>query len=133
MTRTSIPTQRVLVPMIAVSRSSQSNTPTEHTLLATTHPNDHDSKHSDSTPSTERAPNVGTRIALDHAVSQLGPDEQRVLTRNAERLALGATTYGPLTLVSDPRFFRSKEAREEVEDALVYLACAWLKGEEVAA
>jgi hypothetical protein len=76
---------------------------------------------------------VGTRIALDHAVSQLGPDEQRVLTRIAERLALGATTYGPLTLVSDPRFFRSKEAREEVEDALVYLACAWLKGEEVAA
>jgi len=30
---------------------------------------------------------------------------------------------------TDPRKFRSKEAREELEDALVYLACAWLKTE----
>ena len=52
--------------------------------------------------------------------------------RIAERLVLGATTYGPLDIASDPRSFRSREAREEVEDALVYLACAWLKGEEVA-
>ena len=72
---------------------------------------------------------MGVRVALDFAVSKLGPDEQRVLTRIAERLALGATTYGPLAVASDPRSFKSKEAREELEDALVYLACAWLKSE----
>jgi hypothetical protein len=76
---------------------------------------------------------MGTRVALDFVVSKLGPDEQRVLTRIAERLVLGSTTYGPLDLSTDPRSFRSQEAREEVEDALVYLACAWLKTEEVAA
>jgi hypothetical protein len=32
-------------------------------------------------------------------------------------------------LAGDTRAFRSKEAREELEDALVYLACAWLKSE----
>jgi len=106
---------------------------TEHTMQPQHEPNEHDQQHEDSTPSTERAPTMAARVALDFAVSQLGPDEQRVLTRIAERLTLGATTYGPLSLVSDPRSFRSKEAREEVDDALVYLACAWLKGEEVAA
>jgi hypothetical protein len=38
----------------------------------------------------------------------------------------GAPMPDPTT---DPRKFRSKEAREELEDALVYLACAWLKTE----
>ena len=41
----------------------------------------------DDAPSTERAPLMGTRAALDYAVSQLGPDEQRTLTRIAERLS----------------------------------------------
>jgi hypothetical protein len=86
----------------------------------------------DSNPDTIRDPDMGTRVALDLAIARLGRDEQRVLARIAERLVLGATTYGPLDIPSDPRSFRSKEAREEVEDALVYLACAWLKGEEVA-
>ena len=85
----------------------------------------------ESPPSTERAPLMGVRAALDHAVSSLGHDEQRVLTRIAARLAHGATTYGPLDLASDRRSFTSKEAREEIEDALVYFACAWLKSEEV--
>ena len=31
--------------------------------------------------------------------------------------------------IDDERAFRTKEAREELEDALVYLACAWLKAE----
>ena len=86
----------------------------------------------DSNPDTVRNPDLGTLCALDQAIARLGRDEQRVLTRIAERLVLGATTYGTLNLTSDPRSFKSREAREEVEDALVYFACAWLKGEEVA-
>jgi hypothetical protein len=34
-----------------------------------------------------------------------------------------------LHLTRDPRSFRGTEARQEIEDALVYLACAWLKAE----
>lgn len=83
-------------------------------------------------PDTIRTPDMGILCALDQALAKLGPDEQRVITRIAERLVHGAITYGPLLLGSDPRSFRAKEAREEVEDALVYFACAWLKGEEVA-
>ena len=77
---------------------------------------------------------MGTRVALDFVVSKLGPDEpertsvrgglrsancklarseQRVLTRIAERLVLGSTTYGPLDLSSDSRSFRSQEARRK--------------------
>ena len=82
-------------------------------------------------PDTERAPDMGPRTALDVAVSRLGPDEQRVLTRIAERLVHGRTVYGRLNLADDARAFRACEAREELEDALVYLACAWLKSEEV--
>jgi len=58
---------------------------------------------------------------------QLGDDELCVLVRIAERLRLGAGIYGPLCIARDARAFRTKEAREELEDALVYLACAWLK------
>lgn len=82
-------------------------------------------------PPTERNPDVGTLCALDQAIARLGRDEQRVLTRIAERLAHGATTYGLLKLSSDPRSWKSQEARAEIEDALVYFACAWLKSEEV--
>ena len=59
----------------------------------------------------------------------LGRDEVRVLTRIAERLHVGSRMYGPFYLATDARVFRDKEAREEIEDALVYLACAWLKAE----
>jgi hypothetical protein len=69
------------------------------------------------------------RAQLAGIATTLGHDELRVLTRIAERLQGGQLTYGPLDLASDPRQFRAKEAREEVEDALVYLACAWLKTE----
>jgi hypothetical protein len=58
---------------------------------------------------------------------QLGDDELRVLVRIAERLRFGARVYGALRVATDTRAFRTKEAREELEDALVYLACAWLK------
>jgi hypothetical protein len=119
-----------------------------------TPPELHPMNNDDSNPDTIRNPDMGTLCALDQAIAKLGRDEHRVLTRIAERLVLGATTYGPLVLERDSRSFRSREpertestkwtesvedygakrsaAREEVEDALVYLACAWLKGEEVA-
>ena len=85
----------------------------------------------DEAPDTERAPRttLGARAALDCVLDALGGDEIAVLVRIAERLKEGATTYGPLRLAVDVRSFRSKEAREELEDALVYLACAWLKAE----
>jgi hypothetical protein len=69
------------------------------------------------------------RAQLTGIATTLGHDEVRVLTRIAERLQGGQLTYGPLDLATDPRQFRAKEAREELEDALVYLACAWLKTE----
>lgn len=64
---------------------------------------------------------------LARLTAHLNDDEVRVLVRIAERLRGGARVYGPLRLARDERMFRTKEAREEIEDALVYLACAWLK------
>jgi hypothetical protein len=51
----------------------------------------------------------------------------RVLARIAERLRNGARAYGRMEIASDTRAFRTREAREGIEDALVHLACAWLK------
>jgi hypothetical protein len=56
----------------------------------------------------------------------LGTDEVRVLLRIARRLAAGRRSYGLLDIARDPRDFQ-REAREELEDFLVYTACAWLK------
>jgi hypothetical protein len=68
------------------------------------------------------------RCELATLVAQLGDDEVRVLGRIAERLRNGARVYGRMELAKDKRAFRTTEAREEeLEDALVYLACAWLK------
>ena len=53
-----------------------------------------------------------------------------MLTSIAHRLRQGAEVYGELEVALDRRDFRKKEAREELEDALVYLACAWLKAQE---
>jgi hypothetical protein len=78
------------------------------------------------------SPEEFARIQLTSITSTLAHDEVRVLTHIAERLQGGRVAYGPLDLATDSRRFRDKEAREEVEDALVYLACAWLKGQEVA-
>jgi hypothetical protein len=66
------------------------------------------------------------RAELSGIARNLGHDEVRVLTRIALRLRGGREVYGPLDLATDARQFRQKEAREELEDALVYLACAWL-------
>ena len=75
-------------------------------------------------------PEDAARAALLDVADALGRDEMRVLTRIGERLKAGRRQYGRLHLASDPRTFRDKEAREELEDALVYFACAWLKAEE---
>jgi len=72
---------------------------------------------------------LSSRVELDNILDGLGGDEIAVLARIAQRLEMGRTTYGPLRIELDPRNFRSKEAREELEDAVVYLACAWLKAE----
>ena len=69
------------------------------------------------------------RTELDTVVDELGADEVRVLSRIARRLRAGADVYGALEVALDHRDFRKQEAREELEDALVYLACAWLKAE----
>ncbi len=80
---------------------------------------------------TERmlTPDQAARATLTGLACELGHDEVLVLTRIAERLRGGRDAYGRLDLTTDARKFRSKEAREELEDALVYLACAWLKTE----
>jgi hypothetical protein len=74
-------------------------------------------------------PEDAARATLDGVVRSLGRDEIRVLTRIAARLEVGRRQYGQLLVTTDVREFRDKEAREEIEDALVYLACAWLKAE----
>ena len=74
-------------------------------------------------------PEDAARAGLNGIACELGRDELRVLTRIAERIRAGRRSYGPLFLAGDRRAFRGKEAREELEDALVYLACAWLKAE----
>jgi hypothetical protein len=74
-------------------------------------------------------PHDVARATLTGIACELGVDELRVLVRIGERLKAGRTQYGRLHLATDPRTFRSTEAREELEDALVYFACAWLKAE----
>jgi hypothetical protein len=67
-------------------------------------------------------------LELAEIAARLDEDELRVLVRIAKRLQLGQGVYGRLHIAADTRGFRN-EAREEIEDALVYFACAWLKGE----
>lgn len=73
---------------------------------------------------------VAAMNALLSEVDTLGVDELRVLTRIAWRLNMGAKQYGVLNVAADQRDFRGKELREELEDALVYSAIAWLKEQE---
>jgi hypothetical protein len=69
------------------------------------------------------------RAELAAIIDVLGDDEVRVLNRIAGRLLQGLGLYGPLDLAEDVRDFDS-EARDEVEDCLVYLACRWLRDRE---
>jgi hypothetical protein len=74
-------------------------------------------------------PEDAARASLRSIILTLGLEEMLVLGRIAERLRRGQEQYGFLHVASDRRSFRSTEAREELEDALVYLACAWLRSE----
>jgi hypothetical protein len=56
-------------------------------------------------------------------VSELGPDEERVLLVLARRLLEGQRTYGLLSLATDGRDWL-RERSEELADALVYTAIA---------
>lgn len=66
------------------------------------------------------------RSELAAIVEKLGDDEVRVLMRIGGRLLHGRELCGRLDLAEDVRDFDT-EAREEVEDCLVYLACRWLR------
>jgi hypothetical protein len=69
---------------------------------------------------------IAPRDELCAVVCELGDDEVRVLARIAWRLLRGAAIYGRLDVHRDRRDF-GKEAREEIEDFLVYAACGWLR------
>lgn len=60
--------------------------------------------------------------------SDLGTDEARVVAAVAERLRMGASAYGPLAIVDDPRDWR-REAAEEALDLAVYLAAELLRAQ----
>jgi hypothetical protein len=66
------------------------------------------------------------RDELRAIIDELAEDEVRVLVRIAGRLLRGADIYGVLDIARDTRDF-AKEAREEIEDFLVYAACGWLR------
>jgi hypothetical protein len=61
------------------------------------------------------------KARLKLATIILNRDELEVVVWLAERMAEGATRYGPLGLDGDPRNFQ-KEAGEEAIDGLAYLA-----------
>lgn len=62
-----------------------------------------------------------TAEQLTEILPKLGPDEQRVLLRIAERLVLGCAQYGQLNIASDRRNW-TEEAAQEALDLSVYLA-----------
>jgi hypothetical protein len=104
---------------------------TESSLCWTESVEDYGAQRSAPIPETLRmiTPDDDARAVLDGIICSLGRDDVRVLTQIAERLQVGRQLYGPFYLSTDARVFRDKEARQELEDALVYLACAWLKAE----
>lgn len=59
------------------------------------------------------------RKELDSLLTNLGPDEVRILVRVARRLEFGRLRYGDMNLKKDKRNFK-KEATEEILDWLVY-------------
>jgi hypothetical protein len=82
-------------------------------------------------PATLRSitPEDVARAALTGAVAELGRMEVRVLTRIAERLTTAARTGRALGVIPRARAWPGGDARGEVDDALVFLACAWIKAE----
>jgi hypothetical protein len=62
-------------------------------------------------------------------VRELGPDELRVLGRIADRLRIGQTRYGRLSIKEDRRNW-SNEMLEELLDGTVYGALELIRNEE---
>src|SRR5580692_3048482 len=87
---------------------------TESSLCWTESVEDYEAQRSEeSIPDTLRmvTPEDAARAGLGSIILTLGFDEVLVLGRIAERLRRGQEQYGLLHLSSDPRSFRSTEAR----------------------
>jgi hypothetical protein len=69
------------------------------------------------------------RATLNSALAELGRTEVHVLTRIAERLTTTARAGGALGAIRRARTFLREDAQREIDDALVFLACAWIKAE----
>lgn len=69
---------------------------------------------------------------LSFVVSQMGPDEVRVMVVLARRLLEGQRAYGRLDLATDRRDFRAERAAE-IADMLMYSAFAELQASDKAA
>ena len=70
---------------------------------------------------------AGMAERLAEICAEVGTDELRVLLLVAERLATGRRRYGRFDLATDRRDF-THESLEEIADALVYAACALMRG-----
>jgi hypothetical protein len=83
------------------------------------------------TPATLRSvtPEDTARATLNTALAELGHTEVHVLTRIAERLTTTARAGGALGAIPRARTFLCEEAQREIDHALVFLACAWIKAE----
>jgi hypothetical protein len=115
-TTTATPNQGVPMPR-AESTTTTTTTPNPGVPMLESVPD------TQRTPTPVRIPRATLRgLALD-----LRDDELRILTRIAERLKCGPPPYRWLRAAGDPRTFRSKEARLELEDAILYLTRAWLR------
>ena len=66
---------------------------------------------------------------LHDIADNLAPDALTVLLALARRMQQGQEEYGNLRLKEDPRNWR-KEIREELLDALVYMACEEVQCEQ---
>jgi hypothetical protein len=104
--------------------------PVPMTAEADPHPNGEAMTDDEAQADTQRSltPEDIARARLNGLACQLGPDEMRVLTRIAQRLR-GGQEAARLAHRTEARKRRGREAREELEDALVSLACAWLNTE----
>jgi hypothetical protein len=71
---------------------------------------------------------AGMAERLTEICAELGPGELRMLLLVAERLRTGQRRYGRFDLAADDRDWHT-ESLEEVADALVYAACALMRGQ----
>jgi hypothetical protein len=75
-------------------------------------------------------PEDTARATLNTALAELGSTEVHVLTRIAERLTTTTgRAGGALCAIPRARTFLREEAQREIDHALVFLACAWIKAE----